>query len=192
MPVAVKGLVETQRALRKVSPDLFKELQGEIRPELSTMVREAKQKVPASFLSGAMSDGSIRQSRTGKKSAFPTYDNTQIRKGLTYSMGKQKRQSNGWQALYSLLNKSAMGVVIEWAGRLPNSRTASQSNNPNARQQFIDAVDVEVGSLKQFGKSRAGRGRVAFAAAAENQGKAIAAIMDAIGKAEAKFRSVTQ
>jgi len=192
MPVAVKGLVETQRALRKFDPDLYKAMQAEIRPELSGMTREAKSLVPRYFLSGAMSDGSERQSRTSRSRAFPTYDNVQIRRGLTYSMGRQKRQRNGWQSMYSLLNKSAMGAIVETAGRLnPYGDSRSQSNNPNAGRQFIDRAN-DISRLKQVGKGRKNQGRLAFAAVADNMGRAKAAIVDAIERAEAKYRSTTR
>jgi hypothetical protein len=191
MPVAVRGLVETQRALRKFDPDLYKALQAEIRPELSGMAREAKSLVPKYYLSGAMSDGKERQSRTSRSRAFPTYDNAQIRRGLTYSMGRQKRQRNGWQSMYSLLNKSAMGAIIETAGRLhPAGDPASQSNNPNAGRAFIERAN-QISGLKQVGKGRKNQGRLAFAAVADNMGKAKAAIVDAIQRAEAKYRSAT-
>jgi len=192
MPVAVKGLVETQRALRKFDPDLYKAMQAEIRPELSGMTREAKSLVPRYFLSGAMSDGSERQSRTSRSRAFPTYDNVQIRRGLTYSMGRQKRQRNGWQSMYSLLNKSAMGAIVETAGRLnPGGDSRSQSNNPNAGAQFIDRAN-QISRPKQVGKGRKNQGRLAFAAVADNMGRAKAAIVDAIERAEAKYRSTTR
>ncbi len=192
MPVAVKGLVETQRALRKFDPDLYKAMQAEIRPELSGMTREAKSLVPRYFLSGAMSDGSERQSRTSRSRAFPTYDNVQIRRGLTYSMGKQKRQRNGWQSMYSLLNKSAIGAIVETAGRLnPNGNPRSQSNNPNAGREFIARAN-QISGLKQVGKGRKNQGRLAFAAVADNMGRAKAAIVDAIERAEAKYRSTTR
>lgn len=192
MPVAVKGLVETQRALRKFDPDLYKAMQAEIRPELSDMTRAAKSLVPKYFLSGAMSDGSERQSRTSRSRAFPTYDNVQIRRGLTYSMGKQKRQRNGWQSMYSLLNKSAMGAIVETAGRLhPNGDPRSQSNNPNAGREFIARAN-QISGLKQVGKGRKNQGRLAFAAVADNMGRAKAAIVDAIERAEAKYRSTTR
>lgn len=193
MPVAVKGLVETQRALRKFDPDLYKAMQAEIRPELSGMARKAKSLVPKYFLSGSMSDGSERQSRIdGRKRAFPTYDNVEIRRGLTYSMGKQKRQRNGWQSMYSLLNKSAMGAIVETAGRKnPYGDPESQSNNPNAGRQFIDRAN-QISGFKQVGKGRKNQGRLAFAAVADNMGRARAAIMDSIERAEAKFRSATR
>jgi hypothetical protein len=191
MPVAIKGANETRRALRKFDPDLYKSLNAEIRPELSGMIKEAKSLVPRYYLQGAMSDGKERVSRTSRNRAFPTFDQTQVRKGLTYSMGRQKRQRNGWQSLYSLLNKSAMGAIIETAGRLnPNGSSASQSNNPHAGEQFIARAN-QISSLKQFGKGRKAQGRLAFAAASNNQGRAVASIMDAIERAEAIYRSRT-
>lgn len=191
MPVAIKGANETRRALRKFDPDLYKSLNAEIRPELSGMVKQAKNLVPQYFLSGAMDSGKERQSRTSRTRAFPTFDQTQVRKGLTYSMGRQKRQRNGWQSLYSLLNRSAMGAIIETAGRLnPNGSSTSQSNNPHAGEQFIAKAN-QISTLKQFGKGRKAQGRLAFAAASHNQGRAVASIMDAIERAEAIYRSRT-
>lgn len=189
MPVAVKGVSKMRSALRKVDPNLYKAMNAEIRPELAGMAKEAKLLVPKYLLEGAMARGTEPVSRTSRARAFPTFDQTQVRKGLTYSMGRQKKQYNGWQSVYSLLNKSAMGAILETAGRLnPNGSSDSQSNNPNAGEQFIARAN-QISSLKQFGKGRKAQGRLAFAAAANNQGKAIAAIMDAIKRTEALFRS---
>lgn len=191
MPVVVKGADEVRRALRKFSPDLYKEMNKEIRPVLSGMVRQAKSLVPSYYLSGAMSDGQERVSRTSRTRAFPTYDNTQIRKGLTYSMGRQKKQMNGWQSLYSLLNKSAMGAIIETAGRLnANGSSQSQSNNPQAGQQFIDRAN-RISNFKQVGKGRKNQGRLAFAAVHDNFGRAQAQIREAIKTAENKAERKT-
>lgn len=191
MPVAVKGVSKMRSALRKVDPNLYKSLNAEIRPELAGMVKEARRKVPNYFLHGAMDTGTEPVSRTSRARAFPKYNAVQIRRGLTYSMGRQKKQNNGWQSVYSLLNKSAMGAIIETAGRLnPNGDPNSKSNDPQAGERFIRYTD-SVSGLKQFGKGRKAQGRLAFAAASENQGKSIAAIMDAIKRAEALFRSET-
>jgi hypothetical protein len=93
--------------------------------------------------------------------------------------------------MYSLLNKSAMGAIIETAGRLhPAGDPASQSNNPNAGRAFIERAN-QISGLKQVGKGRKNQGRLAFAAVADNMGKAKAAIVDAIQRAEAKYRSAT-
>jgi hypothetical protein len=191
MPVEVKGVDEMRRALAKFSPDLYKAVNSEIRPILAGMARDAKNLVPQSFLSGSMNDGKERQSRTSRKRAFPTYDPTIIRRGLTYSMGKKRGTRSGWATLYGLLNKSAMGSIIETAGRLsPNGSQYSQSNNPRAGQQFID-VSNRISTLKSFGKGRKNQGRLVYAAASDNQGKALAAIMDALQRAQRMFESRT-
>lgn len=189
MPVAVQGVSKMRSALRKVDPDLYKSLNAEIRPQLAGMIKQAKNSLPDYFLLGAMDTGTQPKSRTSRTRAFPKYNSVEIRHGLTYSMGRQKKQRNGWQSVYSLLNKSAMGAIIETAGRLnTNGDPQSQSNDPQAGERFIRYADG-ISGLKQFGKGRKAQGRLAFAAAANNQGKSIAAIMDAIKRTEALFRS---
>lgn len=191
MPVVIKGVDATRRALAKFSPDLYKELNDEIRPVLSGMAREAKSMVPPYFLSGAMNDGRERKSRTNRKRAFPVYDSAQIRRGLTYSMGSKKSRASGWVSTYALLNKSAMGAIIETAGRLnPAGDPASQSNNPNAGQNFIAHAN-RIGSFKKVGGGRKDQGRLAFAAVANNQGRATQSIIEALGRAEKKYKAAT-
>lgn len=191
MPVVIRGVDATRRALAKFSPDLYKELNEEIRPVLAGMAREAKSLVPAYFLSGAMNDGRERTSRTSRKRAFPVYDSSQIRRGLTYSMGSKKSRASGWVSTYALLNKSAMGAIIETAGRLhPNGDPSSQSNNPNAGRNFIEHAN-RIGTFKQFGKGRKDQGRLAYAAAANNQGRATQSIIEALAKAEKKYKAAT-
>lgn len=191
MPVVIKGVDATRRALAKFSPDLYKELNDEIRPILSGMAREAKSMVPPYFLSGVMNDGRERKSRTNRKRAFPVYDSAQIRRGLTYSMGSKKSKATGWVSTYALLNKSAMGAIIETAGRLnPAGDPASQSNNPNAGQNFIAHAN-RIGSFKKVGESRKDQGRLAFAAVANNRGRATQSIIEALAKAEKKYKAAT-
>lgn len=191
MPVEVKGVNEMRRALAKFSPDLYKAINSEIRPELAAMARDAKNLVPASFLSGTESQGQERKSRTSRTRAFPVYDSAIIRRGLTYSMGRKRGTRSGWSTLYGLLNKSAMGSILETAGRLfPNGSPYSQSNNPQAGQQFIEAAN-RISEFKSFGKGRKSQGRLAYAAASDNQGKALASIMDALQRAQKMFEART-
>ena len=135
MPVEVKGLVETQKALKKLAPDLYDNMRQEIRVALRTVSNDAKQMVqPAVYgLYNWQATGAEVKSRTSRKEAFPKYDPKVIRKGLTYTLGKSKRNNAGFIAMYSLLNKSRAGSIIETAGRKNfNGDPRSQSNNPNA------------------------------------------------------------
>jgi len=192
MPVAVKGVVELRKALRKFDPDLYKSLNREVTPVMKDLTNKSKSRVPNTFLSGAMDDGRERVSRTSRARAFPTYNATVIRKGLTYSIGKQKRNKSGWSSLFTLLNKSAIGSIVETAGRKhPYGDPQSQSNNPDAGRQFIQELQQSYGSLKQVGKGAKQRGRLIFATVEENQGKAVDAIMIALDKAKKQFEKST-
>lgn len=190
MPIRVEGVNNVKRALRKFDPDLFKEMNKEIGSALKSVTNEAKVMVPNSFLSGAMDTGAERQSRTGKSRAFPAYNSSVIRRGLTYSLARKRGNTAGWYAAYSLLNKSAIGSIAEVAGtKNPYGSTNSLSNNPQAGRQFIQALNQDMGSIKQVGK---GRGRLMYAALEANQGKARDAILKAIDTAVLKFKAVTR
>jgi hypothetical protein len=193
MPVELKGADEFRKALRKFDPDLYKAMNNEIKVVLKDVVSDAKLNVPQTFLSGAMDTGTERVSRTSRSRAFPVYNPSVIRKGLTYSIGKQKRNRSGWVSLYTMLNKSAIGAIVETAGRKhPYGDPESKSNNPEAGRQFIQQLQQEYGGLKQVGKGRKQQGRLIFAAVEKNQGKAVDAIMTAIEKAKRQFEARTK
>jgi hypothetical protein len=190
MPVALKGADKVKRALRKFDPDLFKEMNKEVGTALKGVSNEAKLHVPAYFLSGAMDTGAERVSRTSRDRAFPVYNSSSIRKGLTYSLAKKKIKGDGWNAAYSLLNKSAIGAIAEIAGtKNPNGDFRSQSNNPDAGRQFIQELNQEVGAIKKVGK---GRGRLMYRALSDNQGKARDSILRAIETTAKKFKAATR
>ena len=42
MPVEVKGIVEVQKALKKFAPDLYKEMNKEIRSAMKVVVYDAR------------------------------------------------------------------------------------------------------------------------------------------------------
>ena len=190
MPIRVEGVNEVKRALKKFDPDLFKEMNKEIGTALKGISNEAKTDVPGMFLSGAMDDGRERISRTSRSRAFPVYNSSSIRKGLTYSLARKRGNTKGWTAAYSLLNKSAIGAIAEIAGtKNPYGDSRSQSNNPQAGRQFIEALNRDIGTIKQVGK---GKGRLMYAALYANQGKARDAILAAIEKAATQFKAATR
>jgi hypothetical protein len=190
MPIVLRGADELKRALRKFDPDLYKETNREIGVALKGISNVAKTQVPSMFLSGSMDDGRERMSRTGKSRAFPVYNQMSIRKGLTYSLAKKKSDKSGWTAAYSLLNKSAIGAIAEIAGtKNPYGDPESRSPNPNAGNQFIQALNRDSGNIKSVGK---GRGRLMYAALSANEGKAKAAVIKAIESAEKKFKAATR
>jgi len=190
MPVVVEGIVGLKKALRNYAPDLQKQMDAEIRIALKEVVKDARNKVPESTrLYNWQDNGQTRQSRTGRATAFPAYNQSLIRRGLTYSLGKQRRNRAGFVSMFTLFNKSAIGAIVETAGRAnPSGSSRSQSNNPMAGQMFNYTLSNQVGQLKSYkGGERKTTGRLLYAAYAENQGKALNAIMAAIDKATDAF-----
>lgn len=190
MPIVVKGVDETKRALRKFDANLYKEMNKKISVALKEITNDAKVHVRPYFLTGAMDTGVERQSRTNKTRAFPVYNEMAIRKGLTYSLARKKGDVAGWTAAYSLLNKSAIGAILEIAGtKNPYGDPESKSNNPDAGRYFIQRANADMGPIKKVGR---GRGRIMYAALSRNEGKARAAIMAAIEDAKKQFEAATR
>lgn len=190
MPIEVRGADNLKKALRKYDPDLFKAMNKEIGLALKTVTNEAKLNVKPNIFSGAMDTGEVRVSRTSRDRAFPVYNSSVIRKGLTYSLARKKKNLSGFSAAYSLLNKSAIGSIVEIAGTLrPYGDPKSQSNNPNAGNQFIQELNQKYGSPKKVGR---GKGRLMYSALEKNQGKARDAIIKAVELANKQFKAVTR
>ncbi len=121
MPVVVSGIPELKRALKQFAPDLRKQMDAEIRTALKEVIVAAEAKVPGNAPGGLYNwqdNGVESVSRTSKFRPFPKYNSSEIKDGLTYSLGARKRNSQGFSGLYSLFNKSAAGMIVEWAGRI--------------------------------------------------------------------------
>lgn len=198
MPVEVKGLVETQRALKQFAPDLYKEMNKEIRTALKVIVKDAQSSVTPTVnsLYNWQDQGKVVVSRRKAKTmmapnldAFPKYNPLVIRKGLTYSLARGKRNSAGFVSFYRLLNKSRAGAIVETAGRKNfNGDARSQSNNPNAGAHFNRAIQSTYGGFKSIGNRPQDRGRLLYAAYYRDQGKVTDAVFKAISKAQTSFK----
>lgn len=194
MPVEISGIVEVTRAMRKLAPDILKEMQAELRPLLRETTNAAKAKLPAEMgyeLRNFNNPGYERKSATSKSRAFPSYNVTEVRKGLTYSLAASRPNRSGYVSLVRMMNKSATGAIIETAGRKGlYGSNRSQSNNPDAGAQFIRALsNSEVGALKQYGKSDKTKGRLLFAAWYERQNRLMPKVVEAYDKAARRFKS---
>ena len=199
MPVVVDGVPELKKALKKFAPDLLKEMNAEIKVALKEVTAAAQAKVPGQAPGNlyAWNDtGKEPDSRTFRQRGFPLYNARVVRRGLTYSLGRGKRNRGGFASLYSLLNKSAVGAIVETSGRVhpfgkpqagnnfggKSTKDYGSSNNPDAGRIFVGAMNG-VGPLKQYDKFERGKGRLLYAAYAENNGKALDATFRAIEKA---------
>lgn len=188
MPVVIEGVVGLKKALRQLAPDIKKEMDKEIREALKPIIKDARSKVPGTAPGGLINwndPGYKRKPRVpGKKEAFPSYDQTVIRRGLTYSVANSRIKQSGFVSLFTLFNKSRTGAIIETAGRVGSPNPRAASNNPNAGAKFIGAMNGVGGLVDYSGRGQKSKGRLLYAAYARNQGKALNATLIAIEKAK--------
>ena len=199
MPIIVRGVVETKRALRKFAPDLKRSLDSEARSFLKVMVSDAKGFVPKeSPLSGWQINTKGRaitaQTSAFSGRAFPLFQTAEIKAGLVSKVGGMKTTRTGFKAEYALQNKSAAGAIYETAGRInpqglpyggpkasATDRKVSHSRNPKAGQQFIDAIDRTDNYRQIKGRKE---GRLIFRAVEKDNGKAVRGITNAVLNSE--------
>ena len=215
MPTEVKGAVELRKALRQFTPDLAKETQKEIAGILKPITSKARGFIPSTApLSGWAKGGN---GAWGSR----VWSSGEAKRGIGYKTTPSKANRSGFRSLARIVNASPSGSIYETAGRLnpqgrpqaklaqvvaPNhvnfgktirsgSKNESMSNNPNAGQQFIDAMNrtspiVNAYKREQSQSGRASRkmkGRAIFRAWAEDGGKANAAVVQAIEKSKVEF-----
>lgn len=208
MAIEVEGLAGFKKALQNLAPHLAKNMNNRIKAELVPIIQDARAKVPNNIF-GAPDNWSNYRGQNPGASYFPYYNGDQIRQGLTYSMGRQKKSKSGFVSMITLLNKDAAGAIAETAGRThPQGRPQyaqrftrggigyyirgsrqSLSDNPKAGQMMIDRLNNGIGTMKNYKSSsnKKTEGRLLYAAYAENQGKAVDAIMKAIADAKREF-----
>lgn len=178
MPTEVTGVIKARKVLKEFNPDLLKEIQKEMRQVLKPIVSQAKGFVPTtSPLRGWQ-----------KSDKFWSFDSAEMRRGITYSIAPSRANDQGFKSLAQLINRSPMGAIWESArkpqpwvgpktgsGKARLSKNQSRSNNPDAGAQFIAGIGVGV-------QSSQGYGRGIRKAWAKDEGKANAAIIQAVGK----------
>ena len=189
MSVEIKGVKSTIKAIRKVDPELLKNMNAEIKAVMIPIRDKAKGFAPSPQPDNlyGWNENTVGQKITARNSAFrtfntegrvrlfPLYDYETVKKGIYYSPGFTDRNRNGWRASYFVANKSAAGQIYETAGRAgTTSREGYRSNNPGAGAHFVSRM----GPL--YGASREERGRMIFRAWYEDQGKAQAAVIKAV------------
>lgn len=189
MPVAIKGVRDTVKALRRLDPEMLKEMNAEVRAAMVPIRDKARGYAPSPQPDNLYMwrEGSVGKKITARNSMFrtfntegrlrmfPLYDHETVKKGIYYSQAPSKKNRNGWQALYFVANKSAAGAIYETAGRKnPGGSPDSRSNNPGAGAHFISRM----GPL--YGDKQAERGRMIYRAWKEDQGKAQDAVYRAI------------
>jgi hypothetical protein len=220
MATEVKGAIELRKALRAFAPDLAKETQKEIAGLLKPITAKAKGFIPST---APLSGWGMPTKGSWERLQWST---SEAKRGIGYKTTPSKPNKSGFRSLARIVNSSAAGSMYETAGRKnpqgrqqapqwevkvksnPNygktirsgSKDQSKSNNPNAGQQFIDAlnntgriVDAYKREQGQAGRaSRKMKGRAIFRAWAEDGGKTNAAVIKAIEASAAKLNATAK
>jgi hypothetical protein len=185
MPVELKGLANTKRALKEFAPDLYKQMNDDLKAIMLPTRNEARGYVPFKQVSGWMNQHGTWENRV--------FDSAAVKKGIVYTQGKSKVNEAGFQSSYIVYNKTAAGAIYETAGRVNPSgqpwvgrkgiagKKYSHSSNPKAGMQFINSMG---GQLVGGGKTK---GRLIYRAWAHQNNKAIPAGIKAINKAITEF-----
>ena len=198
MPTEVVGALALRKALRDYAPDLATELRKEVAAALKPVVTRARGFVPndSSVMSGW-------QRRSFSESKFPMYDSNVIRKGISYKTSPSRANSRGFTSLAAIENKSALGAIVETAGRKNpegqpwvgpgknvTQKRYSHSINPQAGAQFNKNLGPIYGQKKTSGIGDK-RGRLIYRAWEETNGKVIASYFKAVENVTAKFNKRT-
>lgn len=182
MPVIVVGLKEAQKAMRNLQPDLAKNLNAELHFWLLPVVAKAKGYVPNGRISGL--------SRwTAYHGKFPSFHPATAKRGIHSEFFPAKRKTSGFISMVRIVNSNAAAAIFETAGRKsgpsgqPWDRKAgshdySHSRNKHAGEWFINQIG-NVGKLTGVGDRR---GRLIYRAWAEDQGKALGHVLQALNK----------
>jgi hypothetical protein len=167
MPTEVKGALALRKALRQFSPELAKETQKEIANFIKPVVRQARGYMPSN---ADVPSGWVLGTQKGKWERI-AYDSTIARRGIGYKTTPSRANRRGFQALVSILNKSAAGAVYETAGR-----------KSGVQGRFSPKLGGQI-----VGQTQKTSGRAMFRAYTEDEGKAKAAVIQAIFNAANKL-----
>ena len=107
---------------------------------------------------------------TAEQAQFPKYDAAIARRGVGYKLTPTKPNRQGWVQTVSIHNKTAGGVIYEWAGRKSSSKFVAN----------LPGIMAGAGKMS---------GRALFKSYKEDEGRAKVGSIRALEKAAAKFNA---
>jgi len=129
MPAEVVGVKEVMKGLSFVDDDLYARIRSAINPLMRQVEATAKGYVPSN--TEVLSGWSKPISSQVDYRPFPKYDANNVRGGIGYKEGQNRKFKNGFQVENYVYNISAAGRIYETAGRLnPQGRAPFTSVNP--------------------------------------------------------------
>ena len=147
MPAEVVGINDVLKGLSFIDDDMYARIRSAISPLMRQVEATAKSYVPsnAEVLSGWSKP--ISSSITYRP--FPKYDSAQVRGGIGYNEGQNRKFKNGFQVENYVYNINAAGRIYETAGRL----------NPDGRAPVMSVALGELGNVQGFAGNTRGKRR---------------------------------
>ena len=147
MPAEVVGVNDVLKGLSFIDDDMYARIRSAISPLMRQVEATAKSYVPsnAEVLSGWSKP--ISSSITYRP--FPKYDSAQVRGGIGYNEGQNRKFKNGFQVENYVYNINAAGRIYETAGRL----------NPDGRAPVMSVALGELGNVQGFAGNTRGKRR---------------------------------
>jgi len=129
MPAEVVGVKEVMKGLSFIDEDLYARIKTAINPLMRQVEATAKGYVPSN--TEVLSGWSKPISSNIDYRPFPKYDANNVKGGIGYKEGQNRKFKNGFQVENYVYNVSAAGRIYETAGRLnPQGRAPFTSINP--------------------------------------------------------------
>lgn len=192
--IQVSGYNNSVRAIERLAPDLKRNLDREVKGILSKIVEEAKGHIPfdihpSGWARENKTAGLIGPLQSGQsRGTFVRFDAAKAKAGIKSTTPSNKSTASGFRNSYGVVQRDAAGAIFETAGRgskASRARTrASRSTNPNASQDFIQAVEKYYGILPTAKGLGQDKGRALIRAVDDNKKSAQRAIFEAVKRTE--------
>jgi len=129
MPAEVVGVKDVMKGLSFIDEDMYARIKTAIDPLMRQVEATAKGYVPSN--TEVLSGWSKPISSQVDYRPFPKYDANNVKGGIGYKEGQNRRFKNGFQVKNYVYNISAAGRIYETAGRLnPQGRAPFTSISP--------------------------------------------------------------
>lgn len=189
MPVVLEGADDLLKELKNWGPNLYKNTRIEIASALKPISDEAKGFLPQAPMRGLR--------KVGADKSVWQYDYAKVRAGITYKATPSKVNKGGFVALASIINRTAIGAIMETAGRKNPygqpwaGRNKDTGNHKVSHSTWAGAGIVFMNNLGPMYGTGTDRGRYIYRAYENNRGKAQDAVVHAIEKVSNEFQIKT-
>jgi hypothetical protein len=136
--VTVKDYAKFKKELKAFSPELRREMDREIRSNLTPIATLAKSYVPETVMRNWRRPSKPRSDN--KWSTSIAWDASEVKKGITVRQGGKRARGNAVQSAWRITNRAGAGVVYELAG------SQSEGEGPHGAQ-FVRNIR-NVGGMK--------------------------------------------